>query len=70
MQAWVGQARENGSNWQALLQFNSGSSGGTMSHSLTVTTRRRKKRAEKDRAVAARLAKKQKKQNAKPAGAH
>lgn len=29
-----------------------------MSHSQTVQTRRRKKRAEKDRAVAARLAKK------------
>jgi hypothetical protein len=40
-----------------------------MSHALTLHTRRDRKRAQKDRAVAAKLAKKQKKQKAKPAGA-
>jgi hypothetical protein len=38
-----------------------------MSHSQTVQTRRRKKRALKDRAVAAKLAKKLRNRNAKTA---
>jgi len=41
-----------------------------MSHSQTVQTRRRNKRAEKDRAVAAKRAKKLKKQSAKAPAAH
>ena len=40
-----------------------------MSHSQTVHTRRRKKRAEKDRPAAARLAKKLKNQKTKTPGA-
>jgi hypothetical protein len=40
-----------------------------MNHSQTVQIRRRKQRAVKDRAAAARQAKKQKKQGAKTAGA-
>ena len=40
-----------------------------MSHSQTVQTRRRKKRAEKDRAVSAKQAKKLRNRSAKTAGA-
>lgn len=40
-----------------------------MSHSQTVQTRRRKKRAQKDRAVATKQAKKLRNRNAKTAGA-
>jgi hypothetical protein len=48
---------------------NNGSTGGMMSHALTVQTRRRKKRAQKDRALDAKRAKKARNQKAKPAAA-
>ena len=54
---------------QTAVQFNEVSTGGPLSHSETVQTRRRKQRAKKDRERIAKIAKKLGKQGVKTAGA-
>jgi len=54
---------------QTAAQFNSVSTGGPLSHSETVQTRRRKQRAKKDRERIAKIAKKLGKQGVKTARA-